>query len=261
MILSEIIAKLERRFPIENKENWDNVGLLIGTRTKEIKKIQISLDVTDAVIENAIRNHVDLIISHHPLIFLPIKAINDSSALGKKIIKLIENRIAVYSMHTNLDSTRFGLNDLVGEKLGLYGGKIIDKIKESPENGIGRVYSLLEKQNFIEFIEFLKEKLNLKNVTVSGLDLEDKIIKKIAIVNGAGSSYWKKAKRMGADVLVTGDLKYHEALDAKEEDMAIVDVGHYESEHFFNILISECLSEFNEIELVVFNDAPVLRSV
>ena len=131
MKLSEIISRLEEKFPRQNAESWDNVGLLIGNRENEIKKIQISLDVTMKVIENAVENNVDLIISHHPFIFSPIKDINNDSVIGRKILKLIENKIAVYSLHTNLDSTMLGLNDLVGEKLGFVNGKIIDPVKEN----------------------------------------------------------------------------------------------------------------------------------
>lgn len=332
MKLSEIISRLEEKFPRQNAESWDNVGLLIGNRENEIKKIQISLDVTMKVIENAVENNVDLIISHHPFIFSPIKDINNDSVIGRKILKLIENKIAVYSLHTNLDSTMLGLNDLVGEKLGFVNGKIIDPVKENfyrgefysdnrekaeeelqkenisfktefhreetkfifvhkkekvysvleklnrksliqgeyfifelenkyIESGIGRVYSLDKKENLLDVIKDIKEKLNLENAVISGYDIEKAVIKKIAVVNGAGSSYWKKAKRMGADLLITGDLKYHEALDAKEEGMYILDVGHYESEHFFNILIEKILSELSGAEYFIYNDEPVLKRI
>ena len=332
MKLSEIISRLEEKFPRQNAESWDNVGLLIGNRENEIKKIQISLDVTMKVIENAVENNVDLIISHHPFIFSPIKDINNDSVIGRKILKLIENKIAVYSLHTNLDSTMLGLNDLVGEKLGFVNGKIIDPVKENfyrgefysdnrekaeeelqkenisfktefhreetkfifvhkkekvysvleklnrksliqgeyfifelenkyIESGIGRVYTLEKKENLLDVIKSIKEKLNLENAVISGYDIENALIKKIAVVNGSGSSYWKKAKRMGADLLVTGDLKYHEALDAKEEGMYILDAGHYESEHFFNILIGKILSELSGVEYFIYNDEPVLKRI
>lgn len=332
MKLSEIISRLEEKFPRQNAESWDNVGLLVGNREREIKKIQISLDVTMKVIENAVENNVDLIISHHPFIFSPVKEINNDSVTGRKILKLIENKIAVYSLHTNLDSTMLGLNDLAGEKLGLKNGKIIDPVKENfyrgefysgnkmkaeeelqkekisfkiefeedeakfifvnkkekvysvleklnrkslingeyfiyelenkyIESGIGRVYSLDKKENLIDVIKDVKEKLNLENAVISGYDIEKAVIKKIAVVNGAGSSYWKKAKRMGADLLITGDLKYHEALDAKEEGMYILDAGHYESEHFFNIIIGKILETLSGVEYFIYNDEPVLKRV
>lgn len=337
MRLSEIISRLENKFPKSNAESWDNVGLMVGNKEREIKKIQISLDVTMKVIDNAVENGVDLIISHHPFIFSPLKEINTDSLMGRKLMKVIENKIAVYSLHTNLDSTLMGLNDLVGEKLGFGQSKIIDAVKESfykgevytltsensektkeelakenisfkqenigeqeknifkftftekkekiysvieklnrkslitkdyciyelenkyTESGIGRVYTLEEKQKLTDLIKNVKELLGLEVVTVSGYDMDKAVIKKVALVNGAGSSYWKKAKRMGAELLITGDLKYHEALDAKEEGMYILDVGHYESEHFFHLLIEKILEKETGLEYFVFNDEPVLE--
>lgn len=335
MKLSEIISRLEERFPKQNMESWDNVGLMIGDKEREIEKIQISLDVTMKVIEKAAAEGVDLIISHHPFIFSPIKDINSDTLLGRKILKLIENKIAVYSMHTNLDATISGLNDLVGKKLGLGEGKIIDPVKENfykgefyvsdaektekiteelnkekvsfkvekgenqekfvimcekeklyslleklkrksltgedyfiyqlenkyVERGIGRIYSLGKREKLTDIVKLVKDKLELDSVTVSGYDIENAEIKKIAIVNGAGSSYWKKAKRMGADLLITGDLRYHEALDAKEEGMYILDAGHYESEQFFYSIIEEILNSTTGTEYFVFNDEPVLKKM
>lgn len=260
MILNEIIKVLEKKFPTTNSEDWDNVGLLIGKRNNEIKKIQISLDVTNKVLENAIKNNVDLIISHHPMIFSEIKRINSDTILGNKIIKAIENNISIYTLHTNLDSTIGGLNDFVGERLGLTNGKIIDEIKEN-ECGIGRVYSLNEKESFNNFLQKIKETFLEENIRVVGRELNSKKIKKIAIVNGAGSSYWRKAKKMGADLLITGDVKYHEALDALEENFILIDIGHYETEHFFGKIILKELEEIKDINVIKFNDLPVFTKI
>lgn len=260
MILNEIIKVLEKRFPVSNKEEWDNVGLMVGRRKKEIKKIQLSLDVTVASLENAIKNNVDLIISHHPLIFSGIKKINTDTILGEKILTAIENNIAIYSLHTNLDSTQGGLNDYVGEKLNLKNGKIIDEINN--ENfGIGRVYSLDEKIEFNDFIEKIKSVFLTNNLRVVKNQEEKLVIKKIAIVNGAGSSYWRKAKKLGADLLITGDVKYHEALDSLEEGFCIIDVGHYETECFYGDLIKKELEIFDDIQMIDFNDKPVFNKV
>lgn len=260
MILNNIIKILENKFPESNREEWDNVGLIVGRRKKEIKKIQISLDITKNCLEKAIKNNVDLIISHHPFIFSGIKKINSDTVLGEKILKAIENNIAIYSMHTNLDSSRNGLNDYVGEKLELINGKVIDEINEEG-NGIGRVYSLKEKINFFEFLERIKKNFLTNNLRIVGRDLENVTLKKVAIVNGAGSSYWKKAKKMGADLLITGDVKYHEALDALEDGFCIIDVGHYETECFFGKLILDELKQYEELEVIEFNDEPIFNKV
>lgn len=260
MILNEIIKVLEKRFPISNKEEWDNVGLMVGRRKREVKKIQLSLDVTTASLENAIKNNVDLIISHHPMIFSGVKKVNSDTILGEKILTAIENNIAIYSLHTNLDSTEGGLNDYVGEKLNLKNGKIIDEVNN--ENfGIGRIYSLENKITFEEFVEKIKSIFLTNNLRVVKNQDEELYIKKIAIVNGSGSSYWRKAKKMGADLLITGDIKYHEALDSLEEGFCMIDIGHYETEHFFGDLIRKELEIFNDIEIIDFNDKPVFNKI
>ena len=122
----EIINILEKKFPRSNAEEWDNVGLLIGDYDKEIKKIQFSIDATVEAIENAISKNVDMIITHHPVIFKAIKNINEQEILGKKIRALIKNDINVYSIHTNLDSSIDGLNDYVLKQLEVREYKILD---------------------------------------------------------------------------------------------------------------------------------------
>ena len=122
----DIINILEKKFPKINAEEWANVGLLIGDYDKEIKKIQFSLDATLESIENAISKKVDMLITHHPIIFKAIKDITEQNILGKKIRDLIKNDINVYAIHTNLDSSIEGLNDYVLKKIGILEYKILD---------------------------------------------------------------------------------------------------------------------------------------
>lgn len=260
MKLSKIIKLLEEKFPVKNAEDWDNIGLLVGNRKKEIKKIQISLDITEKVIEKAIEEKVDLIISHHPFIFGSIKKINTDSLVGRKILELISNDICVYTLHTNLDASLGGLNDLLAEKLKLAQGKIIDvKIDGEEISGIGRYFRIDKKIKLTEFIENLKFLLSLENIIISGKNIETKEISKIAIVNGSGGSYWRQAKSMGAELLITGDLKYHDALDAKEEGIVIIDIGHYESERFFYEILIKELKNIEELQIRIYNDEKVLK--
>ncbi|MDC7956267.1 Nif3-like dinuclear metal center hexameric protein, partial [Fusobacterium simiae] len=132
----DIINILEKKFPKINAEEWDNVGLLIGDYDKEVKKIQFSLDATLESIENAVSKKVDMLITHHPIIFKAIKDINEQNILGKKIRNLIKNDINVYSIHTNLDSSIDGLNDYILSKLGYSEYKILD-FNEEKNCGIG----------------------------------------------------------------------------------------------------------------------------
>ena len=152
MKTKDIINILEKKFPKINAEEWDNVGLLIGDYDKEVKKIQFSLDATLESIENAISEKVDMLITHHPIIFKAIKDITEQNILGKKIRDLIKNDINVYAIHTNLDSSIDGLNDYILKKLGILEYKILD-FDEEKNCGIGRLFKLNEEKNLKDFIE------------------------------------------------------------------------------------------------------------
>lgn len=257
MILKKLIKVLEERFPKEMAESWDNVGLLVGDMNWEVKKVMLTLDCTEEAIEKAIGEGVDLIITHHPLIFSPIKTITTNTILGKKILKLVENKIGLYSMHTNLDSNPEGLNEYFGKKLGFIQGKIIEEnIYKDNSYGIGRVYKI-ENISLEELVGKVKKDLSIDKVRVVTNDL-NKEIKKVALVNGSGMSYWRASKKMGADILITGDVRYHEALDALEENMDIIDIGHYEGEKIFVDILNEFL--YNYVEIINFDRGPVFKT-
>lgn len=262
MKLNKIINFLEEKFPIFLAEDWDNVGLLVGKRDSKITGVLLSLDVTDSVIDRAVEAGANLIITHHPIIFTPLKKVTNDTLVGQKIIRLIENGISVYSMHTNLDSGKSGLNDFLGEDiLGMKNGKILDPMESNGrEYGIGRIYKLDESLSIEKLSNLLKEKLNLNSIDVVR-PKEEREIKKISLVSGAGASYWRKAKKLGAQVLITGDVKYHEAMDAREENFALIDVGHFESEWIFSNLLENLLKKEFEINVSIYNDGPVFEKM
>lgn len=256
--VKDIVSILEKKYPKNNAENWDNVGLLVGKLNQEVRKIQFSIDATENAIENAVKNGVDMIITHHPMIFKPIKSVTTMDILGKKIIKLIENKKSLYAMHTNLDSSKGGLNDYILHLLDVKESKIIDVNETDNEVGIGRIYTLSEKVILEKYAEFIKKKLKIKNIRVI-CENKEKSIRKIALINGSGMSYWRKVKSLGADLFITGDVGYHEALDAKEAGINIFDIGHFESENCFVELLSKELEKIG-VEIIVFNDGPVFET-
>ncbi|MDO4588450.1 MAG: Nif3-like dinuclear metal center hexameric protein [Fusobacterium sp.] len=258
MKVKDIVSILEKKYPKNNAENWDNVGLLVGKLNQEVRKIQFSIDATENAIENAVKNGVDMIITHHPMIFKPIKSVTTMDILGKKIIKLIENKKSLYAMHTNLDSSKGGLNDYILHLLDVKESKIIDVNETDNEVGIGRIYTLSEKVTLEKYAEFIKKKLKIKNIRVI-CENKEKSIRKIALINGSGMSYWRKVKSLGADLFITGDVGYHEALDAKEAGINIFDIGHFESENCFVELLSKELEKIG-VEIIVFNDGPVFET-
>ena len=257
MRLKKIIKNLEDKFPIELAEEWDNVGLLIGNAEKDIKSIILCLDITKEIVEKAVAYKVDLIISHHPFIFSPIKKITTYEVNGDKILKLVQNDIAVYSMHTNIDSGIDGLNDFIIKKIGQEGKvfavsnnnsielrKLVTSDLIDTKNKIINPLRIQKLKNFItieELCKIIKEKLCIPNVRVVG-DTE-KLVKSYAICTGSGMSFSENVKKK-VDVFITGDLKYHESLDANELNQIIIDFGHYESEYLFVELLEENLKTF-----------------
>lgn len=258
MITKDIINFLEEKYPRSNTEEWDNVGLLVGNNKKDVKKIQLSIDATEKAVDYAAQNNVDMIVTHHPLIFKPLKSIVMSELSGRKIIKLIENGLNLYSIHTNLDSSKDGLNDYILELLEVKKYKIIDINANDETAGIGRMYTLEEKITILEYADFIKTKMKIKNVRVISNDLKSKV-KKIALINGSGMSYWRKVKSLGADLFITGDIGYHDALDAKESGLHLIDIGHFESENCFSELLKKNLEEIG-LEVLIFNDGPVFEN-
>lgn len=238
MLLSEIVKILDKVLKVEIAYEWDNVGLLVGDKEKSIEKIMLTLEVTKETIDEAKKNSIDLIISHHPLIFKALKTITTDDEKSKCIIDAIKNDIAIYSSHTNFDMLKGGLNDYVADLLELEDTTAL-AYETSQDFGIGRIGKLKSRMNISEFSNFVIKKLNLSDIKlVIGMD---KTIEKVAVVNGSGIEYWKEAKELGCDIFITGDVKYHEAQDIKEAGMNIIDAGHFGTEKHFNVVMKKIL--------------------
>lgn len=224
----DVFKRIESLAPINKAYEWDNVGLQIGSYNQQAKKVLVTLDVLESVVDEAIEKNINLIIAHHPLFFNPLKRINTETAQGRIISKLIRNDISVYAAHTNLDVVEAGVNDMLADKLGLKNTEPLEIIEfhQSGEPwGLGRIGEIDSSINLEHYVSTVKEKLNVTNVRVVG-DL-NKSIKKIAIIGGSGEKYINQAKRAGADVYITGDLSFHPAQDAWQMGLAVIDAGHY----------------------------------
>ncbi|BBM40076.1 hypothetical protein JCM16776_0281 [Leptotrichia shahii] len=259
MKLWQIMGELQTIFSPKIAEDWDNVGFLVGDNTREINKVLFCLDVTEKAVQKAVDNNVDLIISHHPVIFSGLKKITNETVHGRKILKLIENKIAVYSIHTNSDFAINGLNDFIMDKLNLDGEKIIfnehefedyNPIKNKMEHvrgGLARIKILNEKMKLGDLIERIKDSLGISYVRYVGN--KNSYVRKIGLVTGGGSSFmYEVANRI--DVFLTGDLRYHEALDALEEGRILVDIGHFESEYLFVDMMEQEMGKFFRGEMI-----------
>lgn len=245
--MKNLIKEFEKKISPTIAEEWDNVGLLIGDRNKKVKKVLVTLDITNKVVEFAIENKIDVIFSHHPLIFSKLNKIVSSDLIGNRIIKLIKNDINVYAAHTNLDFVEGGLNDYLIKILDLE-GKIIKK--ESPV----RYFSLKDEIDSKELALIIKNKLGLNNVRIVG----NKKVKKIALVTGAGSSFLRELHDV--DMYITGDLTHHNSLDYKEKGMVLLDIGHYGSEKFALNLLKEIIIEIdNNLNVIEYIDEEVFE--
>lgn len=342
-----IIDELDRIAPRYLAESWDNVGLIVGSPDQNISIIMVTLDITEDVVDRAMLANVNMIVSHHPLIFKGIKAIRTDLPQGRLIAKLIRHDIAVYAAHTNLDIANGGINDILAEKLGLvdvglisssYSSKLLklvvfipkdqaEKVRDAicqagaghignysnctfstggtgtflplsgtnpfighegtleqvpevrletimPEGissrvikemikahpyeevaydlyplanegvkyGLGRVGYLPAPMSLCELALLIKQSLGIELVKVAGA--ANDVVRKIAVCGGSGACLIKSAAFSGADVLVTGDVKYHEAQEAIAAGIAIIDAGHFATE---NIMVEHFGQRLQEI--------------
>lgn len=367
--VKDISRILEAQYPSRLAEKWDNVGLQIGSRQNPVHKIMVSLDLDKEILNQAIAQQVDMIITHHPLFFNPIKRIDYEQAQGDLIARIIKNNINVYSAHTNLDSASQGLNQYLAEKLELLDIQLLDQqhrellyklavyvpvsheaaVREaignmgaghignyshcsfrSPGTGtflpregsnpyigepgkleevdelrletivpqsilekvisqmkkvhpyeeaaydiyplqnqgqafsLGRIGKLADAVSLQEFCMYVKERLQLNSIRVVG-NWQDKV-QKIAVVSGAGASYMSAARARKCDVLLTGDLKYHEARDAEALGLAVIDAGHQGSEQLMAVLVADfirasCLEKGYDIDVYAAFAAECIKTI
>ncbi|MBU3195762.1 Nif3-like dinuclear metal center hexameric protein [Clostridium algidicarnis] len=247
MIVQDIVDYMEVIAPVELKESYDNVGLMIGNKKDQVKSILFCLDCNLEVINEAKLKCVDMIISHHPLLFKKPSSITTETLQGKKIIELIKADINLYSSHTNLDSVKNGMNDTMIKLLDLNikDAYIIDKSSSIIEKaGIGRIIELTTSITAKELCSTVKEKFQLKNIRFVG-DLNNKITK-IALINGSGQDYFELARNLGAQCIITSDTTYHFVSEYKEMGLFIIDVGHFSCEQpLFKIIYKNIEDHIN----------------
>jgi GTP cyclohydrolase I len=239
----DIIKYLESMYPKELAYEWDNVGLQVGSLNKNVKKVLITLDVTKEVVKEAISKQVDLLISHHPLIFKPIYNIQVESPRGWMIQKLIKHDIPLYTMHTNYDVADGGMNDFLAKRLGIIEPTLLDTADE-----IGR-FGKVTPKSLEETISFVKQALHAPHVRLIGTT--SKQIRSIGISGGSGASHIAQAKRNDCDLYITGDVTYHSALDAIQMGQVVLDVGHHIEVIFMEAISDQIKEHFSELEVMI----------
>jgi len=231
MEIEQIIELIESIASPELSAEWDNCGLLINTGKIEIEKVMTALEITRDVIKEAKEKKADLIITHHPVIFDPLKKIDRSSIPGEYIVDLIKSGISVYCAHTNFDEAKGGNNDHLASLLNLKDGELNDEM------------------SFKEVWEIVKRALKIDDIKTVG-DPSSRI-KKVGLCAGAGSDMIPGAAGAGLDLFITGDIKYHDALYASETGLCLIDAGHYGTEKFFaeNIALKLAAAAGGKIEV------------
>lgn len=267
-----LIQLLRQLAPEEWQCKWDNSGLLVGSAKKEVTKVLVTVDVTNAVIDYAISIGADWIVSHHPMIFSSIKRVTDENPVGSKVLRLAEHGINLYSMHTNFDVSDGGMGVMAAKKLGLHSvhplGDIEERMSEDGYEvtiGIGAEGKLAEAIPLTHFVSNLKDAFGMDGVHLfCSPEQQNQLVSHVALCPGSGHDYLAQAKQIGADVYVTGDITHHVGLDAVDLDgMCVIDCGHYQMEWIFIEIVAKYLTEVlgDEVEVVEDEYRPAYRSL
>lgn len=222
MTVRDFYEKLETIIPGELSEPWDNDGLMCcSDDTKDIKKVLVSLDVTEEIVDYALSEGFDLIISHHPLIFRPVSSITMDNNVSRKLIKLISAGVSVISFHTRADKVRGGVNDCLSKLLGLY------DVKPFGEDALGRIGHLESEMGFEDFALFVKDALGAEHIVAADAYAP---VYTVALVGGDGKDYVAAAAEAGADTYVSGRISYNIMEEAPETGLNLIEAGHYATE-------------------------------
>jgi dinuclear metal center YbgI/SA1388 family protein len=242
MKIREIIQQLESFAPPEFQEEYDNSGLIAGDIESECTGVLLTLDCTENGIREAVERKCNLIVSHHPLIFRPIRRITPENGTGKALLAAIKSDIAIYAIHTNLDNILSGVNASIADKLGLVNRQILCPRKNLPSVGSGLIGNLKHELSENQLLEQLKYAFGIPVIRHS--PLRGKPVARVAVCGGAGSFLIPSALQAGAGFFISADIKYHEFFGG-EGEMVIADIGHFESEQFtVDLLHSVILEKF-----------------
>jgi dinuclear metal center YbgI/SA1388 family protein len=240
MNIGDIIQHLESIAPLSYQEDYDNSGMIAGSPDIVCTGVLVSLDCTEETVQEAIVKKCNLIVSHHPLIFRPVRWINPEVGTGKALIAAIKADITLYAMHTNLDNIKSGVNASIADRLGLINRKILLPRTNNPDTGSGMTGDLILSVSEHQLLGDLKKTFGIPVIRHS--PLTGKPVYRIAICGGAGSFLISSALKEGAGFFISADIKYHEFFSG-EGQMVIADIGHFESEQFTVDLLHDVIVE------------------
>lgn len=237
MKLRAIIETLERLAPLRFQDEWDNSGLQVGFPDAEPGGVLVCLDVTEAVVEEAIERRCDLIVSHHPLLFKALRQVSDATYQQRCVVRALAAGISVYSAHTSLDNAPGGVNHRIAEKLGLRDLRWLSP-KADGESGSGLVGELPQPETEADFLERVRSGFGVQCLRHSAP--QGRMIRRVALCGGAGAFLLRDALRAGADCFFSGEFHYHDYFENR--GMLLCEAGHYQSEQFTQDLLLEYLT-------------------
>lgn len=238
MKLNEIIKVLEQAAPRQLQDDYDNSGLQVGFPEDEISSVLVCLDITEEVVEEAVSKGCEMIVSHHPLIFHPLRQVSDSTYQQRCVSKALKAGIAIYSAHTSLDNAPGGVNHKIAELLGVQNLSWLSA-KDGVDAGSGVIGELKAAIRDDVFMDIVKEIFKVDALRHS--ECSGKMISKVAICGGAGAFLLKNAIAQEADCFVCGEFHYHDYFENK--GVLLAELGHYQSEQFTIDLILDILKE------------------
>lgn len=235
--LREIIAALERLAPLRLQDEWDNSGLQVGFPDAEIQRILVCLDVTEDIIEEAVARKCNLIVSHHPLLFKPLRQVSDTTYQQRCVVRALSAGISIYSAHTSLDNAPGGVNHKIASLLGLRELRWLSP-QEGVDAGAGLVGELPQPERDADFLARVKELFGVQCLQHSALDGRD--IRRVALCGGAGAFLLRDAIRAGADCFLSGEFHYHDYFE--NGGVLLAELGHYQSEQYTQALLQDYLT-------------------
>ena len=241
MTIQTVFDQINQLAPFQTQMGFDNAGILIGSPQKSVTKIGVVLDVTMEAVEYAASHGIDLIVSHHPVIFTGLKSIDGDSV----VYRLIQKNIGVISAHTNLDAAEQGVNQVLAQTLELTQVEPL-ALPGEVTPPMGRVGTLPKAMDCQTFAQYVNQKLGTRVKFVN----TGKPVSKVAVCGGAGEDFILPALAVGADALVTADVKHHNFLLAASLKIALMDAGHFETERVIVPVLQECLAKQLEIPVV-----------
>ena len=267
--VKDITNAIERIAPLQLQEDYDNAGFQVGDPETEVTRVLSCLDITEEVVDKAIKTGYQLIVAHHPLIFRPIKKITPNDYISRTIMKAIKSNITLYAAHTNLDNAYGGVNYRIAEKLSLNDVEILSplpssrlyNVENSEKCGSGVIGTLERPLTIEEFIGKVRETFHCECLRTNAATAEtstatfhylnqNKLIARVALCGGSGAEFISDAEQKGADAYLTGEIGYHRFFG--HDNILLVEAGHFETEKYTRDLLKEIIEKsFPEVEVEI----------